>query len=291
MHKGALFSSVFHGTILAVLIFGLPSLNDPPTTTVVPFEIVTPKELEELESKPKPELKPETTAEEVAPKPEPPVEQAKAEPIPEPPKPEPEPEPEPPKPEAKPEPEPPPPEAVPEPEPEPEVAVKAPPKPRKRPEYKKPPPKKHEPKPKPDQLASILRNVERLKQKQVPPQQEKPKAETPGPVSRQASDFEQNDMVRAIQQKVSSCWRLDPGAEKAKDMVVEIRVALNPDGSVQRVDIVDVARMSRDGYFRSAAENASRAIYKCSPFSLPANKYQVWRELTLRFNPREMFGT
>lgn len=283
MRRGALFSSVFHSTILAVLIFGLPAFVDPPTTTVVPIQIVTPEELEELKPKPEPEPKPETTAEEVAPKPEPPVEQAKLEPEPEPPKPEPEPEPEPepPKPEAKPEPEPPPPEAVPE--PEPEKAMRTPPKPRKRPEIKKAP--------KPDQLASILRNVEQYKRQPEPPQQERPKAETPRPVSRQASALEQNEMVRTIQKKVSSCWRLDPGAEKARDMVVEIRVVLNQNGGVQRVDILDVARMSRDGYFRSAAENARRAIFECSPFRLPPKKYQVWRELKLRFNPREMFGT
>jgi len=183
------------------------------------------------------------------------------------------------------------PEPVPEvkPEPEPEQVAAIPPKPRKRPEYKEPPKKKEEPPPNP--LASILRNVERLKQQPAPPQEEKPAAEQPGPVSRQVSAFEQNDMVRAIQQQLFSCWRLDPGAVAAEDMVVEIRVALNPDGSIQRADVIDVARMSRDGYFRSAAENARRAIYKCSPFRLPPNKYQIWRELSLRFNPREMFGT
>jgi hypothetical protein len=122
--------------------------------------------------------------------------------------------------------------------------------------------------PDPDQITLILRNVERLKNE---------------------PEEQQNDMVRAILKQLFSCWRLDPGAERAEDMVVEIRVALNPDGSIQRAEIVDVARMSRDGYFRSTAENAKRAIYKCSPFRLPPNKYQIWRELNLRFNPREMF--
>lgn len=288
MHKGALLSSVFHGIVLAVLIFGLPSLIEPPTTTLVPVQIVSPEDLKEKKPEPEPKPKPETTAEKVAPKPKPPVQEAKAVPEPPQPDPEPEPEPEPPQPEAKPEPEPPPPpEAVPE--PEPKVAVKKPPKPRKRPEYKKPPAKKKEPKK--DQLASILRNVERLKQQPSPPQQEQPEAPQPGPVSREVSAFEKNDMVRAIQQQLFSCWRLDPGAKSAEDMVIEIRVALNSDGSLQQADVVDVARMSRDGYFRSAAENARRAIYKCSPFRLPPEKYQTWRELTLRFNPREMFGT
>lgn len=305
MRRGALLSSIFHGIVLAVLIFGLPTFDEPPTTTVVPVQIIAPEDLIEpkLEPKPEPKPRPETTAEEVAPKPAPPVEKAKPPPEPAPPKPEPEPEP--PKPEPEPVPVPPTPEAKPEPapvpeavpEPEPEKVVQTPPKPRQRPALKQAPPKaaekekEKEKEPKPDQLASILRNVERLKQQPSPPQQEPPQADKKGPVSRQVSVIEQNDMVRAIQQQLFSCWRLDPGAMAAEDMVIEIRVALNPDGSLQRADVVDVARMARDGYFRSAAENARRAIYKCSPFRLPPNRYEIWRELTLRFNPREMFGT
>jgi hypothetical protein len=60
---------------------------------------------------------------------------------------------------------------------------------------------------------------------------------------------------------------------------------------VATTEIVDVVRMVQDGYFRSAAENAKRAINQCSPFQLPPRKYNVWRQLTLRFDPREMFGT
>jgi len=286
MRNGVVLSSVFHGLVLALLIFGLPSFIEPPTTTLVPIEVLTLDETEPQKPEPKPEPKPETTAEKVAPKPEPPVEEAK--PPPEPPQPEPEPIPEPPKAEAKPEPEPAPPEL--KPEPEPEKLVQTPPKPRKRPEIKPEPAKKKD-EPKRDQLASILRNVERLKDKPEPQQKAQPEAEKAGPTSSQVSVFEQNDMVRAIQEQLFSCWRLDPGAASAEDLIVEVRVILNPDGSLQRADVVDVARMGQDSYFRSAAENARRAIYKCSPFRLPTNKYAIWRELTLRFNPREMFGT
>ncbi|RMD64012.1 MAG: hypothetical protein D6826_03515, partial [Alphaproteobacteria bacterium] len=121
-----------------------------------------------------------------------------------------------------------------------------------------------------------------------PAKPEPPPREAP---RRTVSVFEQNEMVRAIQQQLSRCWRLDPGARQAEDLVVEVRVWLNPDGSVAKFAVVDVVRMMQDGYFRSAADNAKRAIYQCSPFRLPPKKYDVWRELTLRFNPREMFGT
>ena len=97
-------------------------------------------------------------------------------------------------------------------------------------------------------------------------------------------------MVRLIQQQMSACWRVEPGARDAEDLVVSIRVAMNPDGSVRQVQIVDEARFRSDGFFRSAAENARRAVLRCSPFDLPLRKFDVWREMTLNFNPRQMFG-
>jgi hypothetical protein len=57
------------------------------------------------------------------------------------------------------------------------------------------------------------------------------------------------------------------------------------------VENLDVVRAIQDGYFRAAAENAMRAVKRCSPFRLPVGKYEVWKQLTLRFDPRRMFGT
>jgi len=28
----------------------------------------------------------------------------------------------------------------------------------------------------------------------------------------------------------------------------------------------------------------------CNPYDLPRDKYEIWKDLTLTFNPREMFG-
>ncbi len=100
----------------------------------------------------------------------------------------------------------------------------------------------------------------------------------------------QIEAARIIQQQLRRCWRLDPGAHSAEYIVVEIRVVLNSDGSVQQAEIVDDARMVQDVYFRSAAENARRAINLCSPFRLPPAMYEQWRKLTLKFAPREMIG-
>ncbi|MFQ5466573.1 MAG: cell envelope integrity protein TolA [Kiloniellaceae bacterium] len=313
MRNGTVLSTILHGAVIGVLIVGLPRTVTPLNQTIVPIELVVFEDADVAEPAPEPE--PEPKAEAPAPEPEPPQQEAKttAEPPPPPPVPEvlpepepepappppPEPEPEPvveappPEPEPKPEPAPPPPIAKPAPEPEP-APKPAPPVPRRRPVIRMAAPKAEEapkPKPKLDQLAAILRNVDKMREAPKPRVKKDAKAPETGPPKPQVSVFERNDMVRAIQQQLRRCWRLDPGALKAEDMVVEIRVLLNPDGSVRRTDILDVARMVQDGHFRSAAENAKRAIDMCSPFRLPPRKYDIWRELTLRFNPREMFGT
>ena len=294
MRNGMIFSGLLHGTVLAVLIFGLPVFAEPVPSDIIPVELVM---LDEIAPEPEP------AAKEPAPEPRPKEQEARlAPPPPTPPEPapepepvvEPEPQPEPiAEPEPKPEPKPlPPPEAKSEPEPKPEPA-KAPPKPKRRPDVKiampdkTPPP----PEPAPDQLTSILRNVEKLKAQQRAEGDTVARADNQGTTGQQGSAFERNALVHAIQEQLRNCWRLDPGARDARDLVIEIRVELNPDGSVRRSSVVDVIRMVQDGYFRSAAENAMRAIAKCSPFRLPPNKYTIWRDLTLRFNPREMFGT
>ena len=274
MRDGAALSGIFHGVVIGALVVGLPSSVDPPTQTVIPIEMIL---LEEDEPEPEPE--PEQMAEEVAPEPEPPKQEAKA--VPEPVAPEPEPEPEPvPPPEAKP-------------KPEPEKLAKPPPKPKRRPNIKVAMPDKNKKKeqPKPDQLTSILRNVEKLRDQPKRRREPMAKAQIQGAATLSASALEQNEMVRAIQEQLRNCWRIDPGARGAEDIVIEIKVLLNQDGSVHTVEIVDVVRMVQDGFFRSAAENAKRAISRCSPFRLPPRKYDVWRQLTLRFDPREMFGT
>lgn len=278
MRQGAIYSAVLHLLVLVMLLVGLPSMAPeallaPP----IPIEIVT--AVEQPPAKPEPEAKPEPKPVAELPPPAP-----KPEPIPEP-----EPKPEPiPIAEAKPEPQPQP-EPPPKPKPEPEKQqVKTPPKPTMKPlqQVAKADKKKKEV-PKEDRLTSILRNVEKMKDEA--PTNDQVAEASQGQAS-QASSIEQDAMVRAIQQQMARCWRIDAGARDAENLIVEIRVVLNPDATVRDAQIVDFERMFRDSFFRSAAENARRAILQCSPFKLPANKYEVWRELTLRFDPSRMFG-
>ncbi len=283
MRKAVLLSGTLHLTVILLLVVGLPSFVSVPD--VAPPIAVELAELEDLAQKPMPKPKPKPEPEkkpEPAPEPEPEPAQQEAKLPPPTPAPEtepeeaavPEPVPEPPQPEAKPEPV--------------EEAKQLPPEPPRKPELKVA--EKKPEKPPEDRLTSILKNVEKLKQQQAakPAPSEEEEFQAPRP---KTSQLEINELARAIQQQMSSCWRVEPGARDADEMVVEIRVILNRDGSVRGQPlIIDRNRMASDPFYRSAAENARRAILSCQPFELPIKRYEVWRDMTLKFDPRSMFG-
>ena len=285
MRKAVLLSGTLHLTMILLLIVGLPSFVSTPD--IAPPIAVELAELEDLAQKPLPKPKPKPAPEkkpEPKPEPEPVQEQAKLPPPAPAPAPEPEPEPE----EAavpEPVPDPPKPEVKPEPE---EAAKPLPPKPPRKPNLKVA--EKKEEKPPEDRLTTILKNVEKLKQQQAAKPEPSDEEEFQAPRPR-TSQLEINALARAIQQQMSSCWRVEPGARDAEDLVVEVRVILNRDGSVRGQPlIIDENRMASDPFYRSAAENARRAILSCQPFQLPIKRYEVWRDMTLKFDPRSMFG-
>ena len=314
MRRSMTFSALLHLAILALVIFGLPRWHEPiEVAPSIPVEVVT---IAENSAAPKTEPKPEPVQEEPKPEPpkapEPPKPVAETPPAPTPPPlPEPEPLPEPAPQEVAavaPEPEP---EPIPLPEPEPE------PKPKPEPEVKKPEPPKPVAKPKPPakpkqeakkpeekkpaepQKPSFLKTVEKLKQETKtaeaePPKEPEPQPQ-PQPVAAPGSIEDQltrSNLEAAIREQVERCWNVPAGARDADDLVVEIRVVLGRDGSVVQASILDLTRASTDDFYRAAAESARRAVLNCSPLrELPADRYDIWQTLTLRFNPKEMLGT
>jgi membrane protein involved in colicin uptake len=92
------------------------------------------------------------------------------------------------------------------------------------------------------------------------------------------------DMIRA---QIERHWNVDPGKAGALDMVIEIAVSFDPNGTVRTAKIVDQARLGSDPAFRSLAESALRAVFMASPVQAPAKKYEVWREVRLFFRPQD----
>ena len=188
---------------------------------------------------------------------------------------------EPPKPEPKPDAVPPPPD---------EIANL--PKPRKKVEPPKPEPKlaqldvKPRPKPKPPKPQSMFdpNRIAALLDKSK-------KEEAPSAPQPQSLDVarETASLQDAIRSQVQSCWLVPAGAPEAENLVVRLRISLNPDGSLSRPpEIVDQGRLGQSDYYRVAAESARRAVQKCSPLKLPVDSYDLWRDIELTFDPKQM---
>ena len=103
---------------------------------------------------------------------------------------------------------------------------------------------------------------------------------------------EMHAMINAIRTAIMPCWNLQPGAKGAQDIVVKIRATLSPDGRVTRAWVMNSAFFHDNPFKLAAAETAQRAILNqaCQPFKLDPKKYVIWRDITLSFNPSEMFG-
>ena len=314
MKNGVIFSMAFHAALVALSWFGLPVLNPPKPLEEAPVfvELV---EIDEIRNapppapapEPEPEKKPDPEPEPVAAKEPPPA----PKPVPTPPAPAPEPEIAalPPRPEPKPEPVPEP-KKVPAPEPEPKPEAKPVPKPEKKPEpatakaalQKKPKP------PQQFEVSSLLKTLEEIKKTQKPEPEKKKEVAKPDFASSirdalkskapaQESDptkkvtmTELDAMRRQVINQVAPCWNVNPGAKNAENLAVVIRMAMNPDGTVQSAVVDDQARYFREPFFQSAADAAKRAVLnpRCNPIKLPPERYDIWRTITINFDPKEL---
>ena len=97
--------------------------------------------------------------------------------------------------------------------------------------------------------------------------------------------------IDLIRQTIRKCWHFPAGLRNAEDLIVDIKMELDPEGNVKKAEIVDKTRMANDHDYRTAAENAYRAVLdpKCNPLPLPKEHYNEWKDLELSFNPKEMF--
>ena len=93
-----------------------------------------------------------------------------------------------------------------------------------------------------------------------------------------------------LRQQLQKCWNVPAGALHAEDLVVQVRVTMGPDAMVKEVKILDESRMQKDGYFRTAAESAKRALFspECSPLNLPKDRYEQWQTFVITFNPKDL---
>ena len=193
---------------------------------------------------------------------------------------------------------------LPEPKAEPKFAPKAAaPEPAPAPAPKPavtPPPPQAEPKPKAEanDFDAVLKTVEKFKPKAAETPEPAPvipaetKSTAPGQAFIPSLPISVSE-IDALRQQIGQCWNLPAGARQPEELIVEVWVALNPDGTLREAKVLDnTGRASRDGFYRAAAEAALRALMnpRCQPLKLPPEKYHQWQTMTINFDPRYMLG-
>lgn len=299
--KPLIISVVLHLIVFALVIFGMPqwrkdieieqpvavelvdhiadeaTTNKPPAKTAKPVEKPTPEPPKKQEKKnippvqetPKPEPKPEAKPEEVK-EPPPPPDESKLEPLPEKSS-----------------------EKIAEKKPTPLEPKPEPKKPEKKPKPKDEPKKQQDTKKTQESFDSLLKDLTPNEE----PTEEQPEVSTtdghpePAPnISKFASVMSMTDMD-ALRAQLAQCWSIPAGARDSQDLNVDVRVTVNQARVVTSAEIVDMGRYHSDTFFRAAADSVLRAINSpdCTPLNLPPEKYDQWHEMTINFNPREMF--
>jgi hypothetical protein len=94
----------------------------------------------------------------------------------------------------------------------------------------------------------------------------------------------------ALKAQIFGCWSIPLGLPYNENLLVRIKLKLDPDGSVAKTEILDHARMNKpgQGFYKVLAESALRAVKLCQPLRVPSTGYERWKELQLNFDAREM---
>lgn len=92
----------------------------------------------------------------------------------------------------------------------------------------------------------------------------------------------------ALRGQVQRCWNIPAGAENGDSLRVSVKFRLDRSGALEGSPEI-ISGGGSGGVERAAAEAARRAVARCAPYTLPAEKYETWAEVIVNFDPSEMF--
>ena len=98
---------------------------------------------------------------------------------------------------------------------------------------------------------------------------------------------------QALQAQIFGCWSVPLGMPYLpEDMLVRIKLSLEPDGSIEGMEMLDHVKMNTPGKerFRTLADSVRRALQICNPLRMPATGHERWKKTIFNFNASEMLG-
>jgi colicin import membrane protein len=109
-----------------------------------------------------------------------------------------------------------------------------------------------------------------------------------GTASGAAAQLSQSE-IDALRARIASCWNPPAGVDAASKVYVVLRVFFRPDATMAQEPALVEATASALG--PALAESAKRALLMCQPFTmLRPEHYDQWKDLELKFDPKELLG-
>lgn len=95
------------------------------------------------------------------------------------------------------------------------------------------------------------------------------------------------ELIDSIKRQLLPCWNISNFKDKEYPFV-DIGVLYQRDGSVEKVFLrkEDLSRYKNDADFKLVADIARKALKSCPLKQLPQEDYSIWKELTMRFDPK-----
>lgn len=92
----------------------------------------------------------------------------------------------------------------------------------------------------------------------------------------------------AMRQRLMQLWNPPAGVQNPEQLIVKIRIQLGRDGKLTGPPIVLTS--GRGTLFETARDNAIRALFRGQPFEmLSPSTYDLWKEIEITFDPRDMY--
>ncbi len=150
---------------------------------------------------------------------------------------------------------------------------------------KRPPRRKPQPKFDADNIAALL--DKRIPERTAATGAELNSAPTLGTAKGNAAKLSQSELD-ALRARLMALWNPPVGIQDPEDFVIRIRIRLGPNGKLSAPPVVLTSGSGQ--LFDTARDSAVRAVFRGQPFDmLKPEHYDIWKDIEVTFDPRDMF--
>jgi hypothetical protein len=90
----------------------------------------------------------------------------------------------------------------------------------------------------------------------------------------------------ALRARLVQCWSPPLGWLDPAEVRVVMMINLSPEGML--LGEPQVLESPQGRFSLTAPESAARAVRRCQPYNLPADKYDAWKQVKITFDPQDM---